>query len=837
MIHLEVAVCAPVKQTFTYSVDNTETANLTATDFTGRRVLIPFGRRPATGYVLGHSSADISGFDIKPIQRSIDLYPLFHASMVPFFRWVADYYHYPVGLVIKAALPAGLATKPKRKVVLTCSPAELAAHDIAEDITRKSWFKKLLSDGELSESAFKTLSANKDDGNVLALLIERGDLTIREELDQDRVRAKQEICYRLAPRLIRFYEQFEGAGKAVEKDLAAFVGRQLTKAETRSLDLLWELQATAVPVPRKELAARYAYGEKLLKRLSDEGLAERCKKRVFRSPYGDLLPHYRRPRKLSNEQKAVLKPIEEALEHQEYKPFLVHGVTGSGKTEVYLRAAERVIAGTRSVLVLVPEIALATQVEAHFVSRFGELVALLHSGLSQGERFDEWWRIQSGRARVVIGARSAVFAPLQEIGLIIVDEEHDTSYKQEDGLRYNGRDLALVRGKLAGSVVILGSATPAITSHYHSTTSKYHRLEMRRRIGDRSLPQPLVVDLKESIDRKGSKLFHPQLQDEMVRTFENSNQSILLLNRRGFSTSVICRNCGTVVECSHCRVSLNHHRQRNLLLCHYCGFNLSDKRNCSVCGSENLQPIGFGTERIEEEAAQLLPEARIARLDSDVASDRKRFLAILQAMARREIDVLVGTQIVAKGLHFPHVTLVGIVMADSGLGFPDFRAAEKTFQLITQVTGRAGRGDTEGTVIIQTMQPEHYAITMAAGNQYTDMVQRELSIRESVGFPPYCRLVFIIIEHPDDVGARKAGAEIGALLRSWCKRNDVEKSLTVLGPAPAPLERLKDRYRWQILIKSRQLTRLHEMIEWLSSNYKTRGLARLIIDIDPENML
>ncbi len=837
MIHLEVAVCAPVKRTFTYSLDNTETINPTSAGFAGRRVLVPFGSRPATGYVLGQSTADVSGFTVKPILRSIDLHPLFDASMVPFFRWVADYYHYPLGLVIKAALPAGLATKPKKKIILTCSPAKIALSKLPDHITSKSWFQKLLSQGKLSASESQAVLSSTEDGSALADLIDREELTVSEELDRDRVRAKQEICYRLAEPLVGYFERPDSVVEAADESLISIVGRQLTQAEIKSLLLLTELQAVASPVPRKELVARYSYGEKLLKKFSEEGLVERCRKRVFRSPYGDLLPHYGRPAELSFEQKIVLEPIEEALERRQYVAFLVHGVTGSGKTEVYLRAAEKVVAGNGSVLVLVPEIALATQVEAHFVSRFGESVALLHSGLSPGERFDEWWRIQSGQARVVIGARSAVFAPLQDIGLIIVDEEHDSSYKQEDGLRYNGRDLALVRGKLGGSVVILGSATPAITSHYHSTTAKYRRLEMTRRIGNRNLPQPLVVDLKESMDRKGFKLLHPHLQDEMVKAFSNNHQSILLLNRRGFATSIICRNCGTVVECDHCRVSLNHHRQKNLLLCHYCGFSLPGKYSCSVCGSENLQPIGFGTERIEEEAARLLPEARVARLDSDVASDRKRFLAILQAMARREIDVLVGTQIVAKGLHFPHVVLVGIVMADSGLGFPDFRAAEKTYQLITQVTGRAGRGDTEGTVIIQTMQPEHYAITMAADNRYSDLVARELAVRESVGFPPYCRLVFIIVEHPDDIGARKFSAEIGALLRSWCKQNDLEQSLTVLGPAPAPLERLKDRYRWQILIKSKQLTTLHAAIDWISSKYKTKGQARVIIDIDPENML
>jgi len=837
MMHLEVAVCAPVRQTFTYAVDSTGKGGLPPADLVGRRVLVPFGPRPVTGFVLGESTADNSSFKVKPILRSIDDGSLFHPSMIPFFRWVADYYHYPLGLVIKAALPAGLATKTIKKIVLTEPISESGEHSLPPAIADTSWFQKLISEGELSEPVSRDLLASRADRGVVADLIGRRIVSVSEELCQDRVRAKKEICYRLTPRLLSFFKKSDRTSAVVVDDLETAVGRQLSKAETKSIELLEELQQAGSPVPRKELAASYAYGEKILKKLADEGVVERCRKRIFRSPFGDLLPYHSRPEKLSIEQEEVLEPVESALDSGEYTPFLLHGVTGSGKTEIYLRAAEKVIAEDGGVLVLVPEIALATQVEAHFVSRFGELVALLHSGLSRGERFDEWWRILAGRAKVVIGARSAVFAPLPDIRLIIVDEEHDSSYKQEEGLRYNARDLALVRGKLAGSAVILGSATPAITSHHHSSTSKYQLLEMNQRIGDRRLPKHQVVDLKESAGRKGFKLFHPLLQTALKNTFAQQNQSILLLNRRGFSTSVICRNCGTVVECIHCKVSLNHHRKKNLLLCHYCGYSLASKQSCSVCGSENLQPIGFGTERVEQEAAQLLPEARIARLDSDVAADRKRFLSILQAMAEREIDILVGTQIVAKGLHFPHVVLVGIVLADSGLGFPDFRAAEKTFQLITQVTGRAGRGDTEGSVIIQTMQPEHYAITMAATNRYSDLVEKELAIRRSVGFPPYCRLVFIIVEHPEEAGARKSSSEIAALLRSWCKKHDSEQSITILGPAPAPLERLKDRYRWQILIKSTQLQLLHGLTEWVFANYKAKGPARIIVDIDPENML
>ncbi len=836
MIHLEVAVSAPVRQTYTYSVAADESGGGLAPGYIGRRVLIPFGSRPATGYVIDVHEAEAKSFEIKSILKIIDELPLFQPEMVPLFRWVADYYHYPLGLVVKAALPGGLTAAPQKTIHLTGSGSNDLGKKVSEKIFERAWFQKLQETGRLNKRESKAIFSDREDLRDLNSLIKAELVSIENELIQDRVRAKQEICYQLDELLDRC---FTDKNSPAFDELCVAAGRELTKAEIKSIRLLKELQEDRPDgsVPRKELTGCYPYGETLLKKMAGEGLVKRKSRRVFRSPYGDLLPHHPRPERLSSEQKAAIDDIVSAIAQKEYAPFLLHGVTGSGKTEVYLQAAENIISKNKNVLVLVPEIALATQIEAHFISRFDDAVALLHSGLSQGERFDEWWRILSGRTRIVIGARSAVFAPLDNIGLIIVDEEHDSSYKQEDGLRYNGRDLALVRGKLENSVVILGSATRAVTSYYHSTTSKYRLLRMDNRIGERKLPDPLLVDMKESAAKNGFKLFHPTLQKGLAETFDSRHQSILLLNRRGFSTSVICRNCGTVVECNHCKVSLNRHRQKNLLLCHYCGFSMAGAVGCQVCGSENLQPVGFGTERVEEEVGVLLPEARIARLDSDVAADRKKFLNILQAMRNREIDVLVGTQIIAKGLHFPHVSLVGVVMADSGLGFPDFRAAEKTFQLITQVTGRAGRGDTKGNVIIQTMQPEHYAIAMAAENRYGDLVEKELAIRESVGFPPFSRLVFIIVEHPNDFTARQSSMEIAAMVRTWCSTHDPDQYLAVLGPAPAPLERLRDRYRWQILVKSKDLKLLHGVTEWIASSYKTKAEARVIIDIDPENML
>lgn len=834
MMILEVAVCAPVRQTYSYAAPpNCLDGGAKPEDLIGKRVLVRFGARPVVGYVLEvhEDSGEEGEYEIKPVIEVIDTERLFPVDSVALFKWVAEYYHYPIGLVVKAALPAGLSAAPQKVATLLATNLELTDCKIPDSITGKQWFAQLVNDGSLQGGSLKKLLSKKKDRTDLEFLRNEGFIDIRSELKRDRISSKHETCYRL-----------NVTAEKLLQDSAVHHEKTLSKAELKSLRLLEELESEIGGedgIPRREFVARYPYGARVIKKLIDEDLVVENKRRIYRNPFGDLLPFYPRPEVLSDEQQAAVESLCSAMHENRYQPYLLHGVTGSGKTEVYLRAAEKVVQNGKSVLVLVPEIALATQIEAHFISRFQDRVALLHSGLSPGERFDEWWRILNGSAAIVIGARSAVFAPLQNIGLIVVDEEHDSSFKQEDGLRYNGRDLALVRGKQTGCIVVLGSATPSITSCFHSRTEKFGLLRLKRRLGDRNLPEAVLVDLKENAGSKKKRLplFHSELKSALEENLELGHQSILLLNRRGFSSSVICRDCGTFVECDHCKVTMNLHKHRKTLLCHYCGFQAAPTRSCRHCGSENSHPVGFGTERVEEELKELLPGAAIARLDSDVAADRKRFLAILKTMQDGETDILIGTQIIAKGLHFPGVTLVGIIMADSGLGFPDFRAAEKTYQLITQVTGRAGRGDAPGKVIIQTMQPDHYAVALAADQNYSKLVETELRIRSSVDFPPYSRLVLIIIEHPDSRQARESGREICAGIQSWCRRYDPDQSVIVLGPAPAPLEKLRDRYRWHVLLKSERLSELHGATDWVLSGYKARAGSKIYVDIDPENMM
>jgi primosomal protein N' (replication factor Y) len=557
----------------------------------------------------------------------------------------------------------------------------------------------------------------------------------------------------------------------------------------------------------------------------------------MRSPFGEQLQHYPRPDFLTSEQQVVLDSIIPAIKARNFQPFLLHGVTGCGKTEVYLRAAEQTLAIGRDVLILVPEIALATQLEAHLLSRFGDLVVLLHSGLSAAERYDQFYLTLTGKARVVIGARSALFAPCRDPGLIVVDEEHDGGFKQDDNFRYHGRDLAVLRAKYHDAVVILGSATPSITSFAHAQAGKYTLLSMKERVGSRSLPVVTIVDLNKNAAKEIKGIIKQELQEKLTENIANGKQSILLLNRRGFSTVMLCRDCGTPVQCSHCHVSLTLHKNRNQLICHYCGFSITHSSVCLQCRSTDLVPAGFGTERVEEEVVTLFPQARVTRLDSDTAGDRKKFLSILTKMHEGHIDILIGTQMIAKGHHFPDVTLVGVVWADGGMSMPDFRAAERTFQLITQVIGRAGRGDEPGEVIIQTMRPDHYAIVYSRDHQYSKMFNHEMQLRRHPAFPPYLRLTALRLQGRVEKEVQQTTARLAAFCRKTVKNEKF--TIETLGPAPAPLDKIKDNYRWQILLKGRNTDEMHALCTAIKGVRQelVGKKCTLVIDVDPENMM
>jgi len=486
----------------------------------------------------------------------------------------------------------------------------------------------------------------------------------------------------------------------------------------------------------------------LIKSLENKGYISIIKKRVYRDPFGESIEtdsaHI-----LTKEQEQVISKVVNSL-NKGFSTFLLAGVTGSGKTEVYMRIAAEAIKKNCKVLVLVPEIALISQMERRFRARFGECVAVLHSGLSAGERYDQWRRIASGEATIAIGARSAIFAPFDNVGVIIVDEEHDTSYKQEGGLCYNARDLAVVRAKLNNCVALLGSATPSIQSYYNVTINKFTELTLKKRIEKRPLPEITLIDLRKIRDYRGVKKFiSSELYEAMKETLERKEQILLFLNRRGFASFPVCSSCGKAIRCKNCDISLTFHKQANAYKCHYCGFTLASTSNCPTCGSAGIKLLGLGTEKIELTVKSLFPNAKTARMDRDTTTRKGSVLKLLKGLKDNTIDILVGTQMIAKGHDFPNITLVGIICADLSLSLPDFRAGERTFQLLAQVSGRAGRGDVSGRVMLQTFNPEHFSILSAKTQDFNAFYNKEIHFRKSLKYPPFSRMVQIKISGND----------------------------------------------------------------------------------------
>lgn len=563
---------------------------------------------------------------------------------------------------------------------------------------------------------------------------------------------------------------------------------------------------------------------------------------------------------LTREQQQALGSIEERMETGGYETFLLHGVTGSGKTEVYLRAMERARRSGRRSLILIPEISLTPQLLDQLRERFPGRVGVLHSGLTPSERWAQWWQSLRGEVDIVVGARSAVFAPLPDLGLIVVDEEHDPSYKQEDGLRYNGRDLAIVRARLSGCPVLLGSATPALESYENSLQGRYRLLRMPFRVRERPLPRLDIVDLRSDFKRSvpernlaqqsspensagaslGSeyRLISHTLAEALRNNYQNSRQSLIFLNRRGFANFLQCRACGFVLRCSHCSVTLTFHLKQNSATCHHCNFRKAATDLCPDCGQPTLMGVGAGTEQIERELGRLVPQARIARMDRDTTGKRGSHEELIRKWAKGEIDILVGTQMITKGHDVAGVTLVGALLADLSLNLPDFRAAERTFQLLGQVAGRSGRGPDPGQVIIQTYTPDHYAIKHLIDHDYQTFIAAEKEFRRALNYPPFSRLVNLRLDGPRFADVESKAKSIATNLRAQQKLDEQQsQELEILGPAPAPIQKLRNRYRWQILLKGKKSSVLLEFARQARELIPRSSGTRLHIDVDPYNML
>ena len=569
----------------------------------------------------------------------------------------------------------------------------------------------------------------------------------------------------------------------------------------------------------------------LLKRLREGGYIYCEEREVYRDPFREEVFGRDCPLILNSAQREALERITAAADGGGFAPFLLHGVTGSGKTEVYLQAISHLITLGKRALVLVPEISLTPQLVKRFKRRFDCGIAVLHSGLSEGERFDEWRRIRRGEAVIVIGARSAIFAPLERIGIIVVDEEHDASYKQSEGLRYNARDMAMVRGKMERACVVLGSATPLVTTYHAAREGRITCLNLPDRV--RELPMP-EIELVDGRGRKG-ETFLPELTAAIGKNLLEGGQTLLFINRRGFATFLICGECGHVMDCPNCSVTLTYHRRKGRHFCHYCDFSVPAPSICPACHSPEISLLGRGTERVEEEARLLFPSARIGRMDRDTTRGRGGHARVLRGLEEGTIDILIGTQMIAKGHDFPGVTLVGVVSADASLNIPDFRSAERTFQLITQVMGRAGRGDSPGRVVVQSLAPDHYAITRATTHDFEGFYADELKFRREALYPPYAHLAALLFSGNSAAEVEK-GADLSARLLREVKL-ELKSRVEILGPASPPLAKVRGRYRRLILLKSVNRPDLHRLLNSFRGKLKLPSVVRLSIDIDPLDMV
>ncbi len=815
--YVDVAPTVAVSGTFTYRVP----AELQGRSLVGVRAVVPFGRRPLTGLVVAHRDRPPDGLDegrVLDLRDVLDDRPVVVPPVLDLLRWAADYYLAGLGELARAALPAGLHGRARRFAWRTPEgDAALAAGGLSD---ARAALLAALPGGSPGEEC-GALERRLGPGARVRRLLDlagRGLAALEYRFSLPRVRVRRESRYRATG--IPAPDGLTPKRSAVLQAVAAGGDPGVTRAVV--------VEAAGRP-------------DDQLRWLRREGLVERFTVEVYRDPFAGDAVASDSPPVWTPDQRAALEAVDRALDAGGYHTLLLHGVTGSGKTEVYLEAIRRVAEAGRQALVLVPEIALTPQLSARFRARFGERVAVLHSGLSAGERYDQWRRIRAGELPIVVGARSAVFAPLEDVGVVVVDEEHDPSYKQDGQPRYDGRNLALVRAQQAGALALLGSATPSLESHVNARRGRYEEVVLGSRPGGGRLPEVEIVDLRRAAPpRPGpgeeESPFSPSLAEALQETVADRGQAILFLNRRGWSSFVVCQACGHPFRCDQCAVGLTHHRGPGLLRCHYCDHAERVPETCPACGDRAVRLFGLGTERLESVVRALLPEARVARLDRDTAG-RRSLSSLVRAMRRGDVDVLVGTQMVTKGHDFPGVTLVGVVAADLGLNQPDFRAAERTFQLLTQVAGRAGRGDRPGRVIIQTFSPGHYALVTAKGHDYAALAERELAIRRELGYPPYGHLIALKLDSEDPERVRQAARALGRTLATALARPGAEPA-AVLGPAPAPLSMLRGRHRWQLLLKARERRRVRALLrEALAAHPRGFGAVRVAIDVDPIHML
>ncbi len=822
----EIAIPLPIFQTYTYQVPS----ELESAIRPGYRVVVPIGKRKITGDVISIQD-DCLRSDLKPIYDLLDDSPALQPDLLALAAWISNYYICPIGEVIKAMLPAGINLESNVHVELIKSVDEVRNY-IQENRapTQEKILNLLLEEKKLTFQEIQKKIRRSNLSFSITRLVQAGLLAQQVLLSQAQTKPKYETWLRIA---LPFANNLSVAQEIENLSKSA-------PAQASCLKIL----AAHIEISQKDLLQKGGGSSKIISSLVEKGFAEKFQKEVFRSyyPLSTTAP----PEKIvPNEyQQRAIFHLEEAIQQNIFKTFLIHGVTGSGKTQIYIEAIKRVIEKGKTAIVLVPEIALTPQMVRRFVANFPNQVAVLHSRMSPGERYDSWRKLQQGELPIAIGPRSAIFAPLQNIGLIVVDEEHEASYKQLDtSPLYHARDVAVYRGKLNQAAVVLGSATPSLESYHNTKIQKYHLIELPQRIDNIPMPQVTTIDMLKQRKRypgKNVSVFSKELQDKIIEKLQLRQQIILLQNRRGFSTYIKCKDCGFIEQCDNCNITLTYHLTSRTLHCHYCNFTKHAPQACPKCGGIDILFQGIGTQKVEQEIVRLFPEAKVVRMDLDTTTKRFSHDTILRDFGSGKYNILLGTQMVAKGLDFENVTLVGVISADTSLMFPDFRASERTFQLLTQVAGRAGRKNITGEVFIQTYSPDHTSLKFAREHNFKGFFFHEIPVRKELNYPPFGRLVYILIRGEDQEQVRYAAE----LFFQHIQHLPLHLG-KILGPIPSPLSKIQKKYRWQLIIKcdknsdpSGTILRKHllDALKKFKSSKHTKEV-KILIDIDPISLL
>ena len=806
----------PLGQLFTYRVPPLLASSISP----GAQVLVPFGSRTTVGVVVAlRSEADRT--DLKDVEAVLEGTFRLPERTLPLATWIASYYLCQLGEAIRLFLLQGARYRIARRFRLT------GQEDVNTGRTRRSHGVDVsahrdagpvmgaleAAGGEASLGALRRLFPADRLSRGLRLLKSRQLVAERATLQAPSARARH----------VRLVEVAVSA-----EEIERYCQKHQKQAPARTACL--RTAAASDPVRPAELAARARVSPSVVRALIRDGLLRVRLSQVRRTPWPEALVSPEPPPILIGEQAEAVAAIVAAVEAAHFASFLLYGVTASGKTEVFLRAVQRVLEQGKQAIVLMPEISLTAQALGIYRARFGDRVAILHSALSAGERWDEWERIRTGEASVILGARSALFAPTAALGLIVVDEEHDTSYKQEQAPRYHAREVALKRAELVGCPVVLASATPSLESYYQAETGRHRLLRLSTRIEQRPLPEVRLVDMRGRFSRPA--ILSPAMRQAIASRLRAQEQVILFLNRRGYATFLLCPVCGHAVRCPDCGVAMTFHQRAREVRCHHCGMATPAPTVCARCGGFEIRFSGVGTERVERELGRVFPQARPGRLDRDSAAGKGSHLRIVGRFRAAETDILVGTQMVAKGFDFPGVTLVGVISADNSLNLPDFRAAERTFQLLTQAAGRCGRGDRPGEVLIQTYRPDHYSILAAAQQDYGAFYRQEIETRRELKYPPFSQLVSITVSsrNPDEV-AKRAQA-----LAEEIRHRAVGRPVEVLGPAPSPIPRLRGCHRWQVLVRAAPGEAQGTLMEMLSK-LREWAAGTITVDVDPVSFM